>query len=41
MAAFASYDCANCGKTFRAHTAGNAAANAYCSPQCESDGKEL
>jgi len=41
MAAFETYDCLNCSTEFKAHPAANAAANAYCSPRCESAGKDL
>jgi hypothetical protein len=41
MSDFETYDCANCGDDFDAHPSANAAANAYCSPTCESAGKGL
>ncbi|WP_256867877.1 hypothetical protein [Halorientalis salina] len=39
MSGLERYDCDNCEKAFKAHSASNAAANAYCSPNCESEGK--
>jgi hypothetical protein len=33
------YDCGHCESAFKAHPSSNAAANAYCSPHCESEGK--
>jgi hypothetical protein len=41
MSDFESYTCGNCGEGFKAHPSGNAAANAYCSPACETAGKRL
>jgi len=41
MSELEAYTCANCGESFVANAASNAAANAYCSPQCESVGKGL
>lgn len=40
MADYESYTCPNCGDTFHAHPSANAA-DGYCSPQCESIGKNL
>jgi DNA-directed RNA polymerase subunit RPC12/RpoP len=41
MSDFDSYDCANCGKSFRALPGANAAENSYCSPRCEIEGSGL
>jgi len=39
MSGFETYTCENCGDEFTAHPSANAAANAYCSPACENEGK--
>ncbi len=36
--AFQSYDCANCGESFKAYEDANATDGPYCSPVCESEG---
>lgn len=41
MSDFQTYDCDSCGEAFKAHPSANAAANTYCSPACESSGKDL
>jgi hypothetical protein len=41
MSDFESYTCDNCDAEFKAHPSGNAAANAYCAPACETAGKGL
>jgi|GEM_PF-964177 len=38
---FESYECANCGDSFTAYEDAQAAQNGYCSPRCETDGKDL
>jgi hypothetical protein len=41
MSDFETYTCDNCSEEFKAHPSGNAAANTYCSPACETAGKGL
>ncbi|MCU4716791.1 hypothetical protein [Halapricum hydrolyticum] len=41
MSDFETYTCEHCGEPFRAHPSANAAENGYCSPACETAGKEL
>ena len=39
--AFDTYECPVCGDEFKAFEDSKAAANQYCSPRCEVDGKGL
>ena len=41
MATFDSYECTECGESFRAVEGARAAENGYCSPLCETRGKAL
>lgn len=41
MPALNTYDCVECGESFRAVEGSNAAENGYCSPACETAGKGL
>ncbi|SEP13341.1 hypothetical protein SAMN05216388_103611 [Halorientalis persicus] len=41
MSEFETYSCGSCTETFSAHPSSNAAANTYCSPACEIEGKDL
>lgn len=41
MPTFDSFECQECGETFKALGAANAAEGGYCSPACETDGKDL
>lgn len=38
---FQTDECGECGESFEAVEGANAARNGYCSPACESDGKDL
>lgn len=41
MSDFETYTCETCGTEFKAHPSARAAADAYCSPACESEGEGL
>ena len=41
MSDLEAYTCDTCTEEFSAHPSSNAAANTYCSPACETDGKGL
>jgi hypothetical protein len=41
MSGFETYTCNSCSEEFSAHPSANAAANTYCSPACETAGKDL
>lgn len=38
---FEAYECSNCGESFKATGDAQAAKAGYCSPACETEGKEL
>ena len=41
MPAFDTFECAECGERFEALPDANAARTGYCSPACETSGKDL
>jgi len=41
MSSFETYDCGDCGSAFKAHPSARAAETGFCSPACETAGKDL
>jgi endogenous inhibitor of DNA gyrase (YacG/DUF329 family) len=41
MPVFETVTCEHCGDNFKTHPSANAAANGYCSPRCETEGRGL
>ncbi len=37
---FETYDCTNCGESFKAYEDSNAAQNGYCSPKCQTSASD-
>ena len=41
MAEFDTFECANCGESYRVNTSARAADTGYCSPACHTEGEGL